>query len=104
MAQIGAGFNELERALIAECTTEALTELRHQGRAWNHAPFGWDSIEGLLVENPMEQETLTLIHELREPVLGCLKIAERLDAEGRATKRGGSWQAMSVRSVLRSAQ
>src|SRR5580692_13067173 len=34
MAQIGAVFNELERALIAERTTEALTELRAQGRAW----------------------------------------------------------------------
>jgi DNA invertase Pin-like site-specific DNA recombinase len=33
MAQIGAVFNELERTLIAERTTEALAELRQQGRA-----------------------------------------------------------------------
>ena len=30
MAQIGAVFNELERALIAERTTEALSELRRK--------------------------------------------------------------------------
>jgi hypothetical protein len=39
MAQIGAVFNELERALIAERTTEALSELRAPGRVWNHCPL-----------------------------------------------------------------
>jgi site-specific DNA recombinase len=104
MAQIGAVFNELERALIAERTTEALSELRQQGRAWNHAPFGWDSIEGHLRENGVEQETLARISELRVNGLGYLKIARTLNDEGRATKRGGAWQAASIRSVLQSAE
>jgi site-specific DNA recombinase len=104
MAQIGAVFNELERALIAERTTEALAELRSQGRAWNHAPFGWDVVDGRLVANPVEQETLARAEELRSEGLGYLKIAETLNAERRPTKRGGEWQAMSVRSVLRSAE
>jgi site-specific DNA recombinase len=104
MAQIGAVFNELERALIAERTTEALTELRAQGRAWNHAPFGWDIVDGSLETNAVEQETLTIIHQLRGSGLGYLKIAEILNIERRATKRGGPWQAMSVRSVLRSSE
>jgi site-specific DNA recombinase len=104
MAQIGAVFNELERALIAERTTEALSELRAQGRAWNHAPFGWNTVEGRLQVNPIEQETLARIRELRSLGMGYLKIAGELNAEGHATKRGGPWQAMSVRSVLRSSE
>jgi len=36
--------------------------------------------------------------------MGYLKIAETLNAEGRPTKRGAPWWAMSVRSVLRSAE
>lgn len=104
MAQIGAVFNELERALIAERTTEALAELRTQGRAWNHAPFGWDAVDGRLVSNPVEQETLTRAEELRADGLSYLKIAEVLNGEQRPTKRGRPWQAMSVRSVLRSAE
>ena len=104
MAQIGAVFNELERALIAERTTEALSELRAQGRVWNHAPFGWDATDGRLVANPAEQETLTRAEELRTDGFGYLKIAEKLNGEARPTKRGGQWQAMSVRSVLRSAE
>jgi len=104
MAQIGAVFNELERALIAERTTEALAELRQQGRAWNHAPFGWRAVEGHLQPDADEQRTLTRIRKLRSSEMGYLKIADTLNAEGHPTKRGGSWQAASVRSVLRSAE
>lgn len=104
MAQIGAVFNELERALIAERTTEALAELRAQGRAWNHAPFGWSAEDGILVADPGEQKTLQRARELRREGLGYLKIATALNAEGRATKKGGLWQAMSVRSVLLSSE
>jgi len=58
MAQIGAVFAELERALIAERTVEALDELRRQGKAWNHPPFGWKVQEGCLVAIRKEQNTL----------------------------------------------
>ena len=104
MAQIGAVFNELERALIAERTTEALSELRAQGRAWNHAPFGWRVVGGRLEADPDEQETLARVRELREAGLGYLKVAQAINAEERPTKRGGHWLAASVRSVLLTAQ
>jgi site-specific DNA recombinase len=103
MAQIGAVFAELERSLIAERTAEALTELRQQGRAWNHAPFGWDIVDGRLVANLTEQDSLARIRDLRAAGTSYHKVAAILGAEGRATKRGGPWQAASVRSVLRTA-
>lgn len=104
MAQIGAVFNELERALIAERTTEALAELRAQGRVWNHAPFGWRAVGGVLEAHPDEQRTLARMRDLRRAGLGYLRIANVLEAAGHATKRGGSWQGASVRSVLLSAE
>lgn len=104
MAQIGAVFNELERALIAERTTEALGELKRQGRAWNHAPFGWRAVEGCLEADEAEQETLKRALALRLEGRGYATIARMLTEEGRPTKRGGPWAAMSVRSVLRTAE
>jgi len=104
MAQISAVFNELERALIAERTTEALSMLRQQGKAWNHAPFGWRAVDGHLQLDPAEQETLRKLQELRVSGMGYLKIAAVLNAGGQPSKRGGPWQAASVRSVLRSAE
>jgi DNA invertase Pin-like site-specific DNA recombinase len=99
MAQIGAVFAELERALVAERTTETLAELRSQGRVYNHAPFGWDSDGDYLVANRAEQATLRRLVALRDRGLSFHKVAARLNAEGRATKRGGPWQAMTVRNV-----
>lgn len=101
MAQVGAVFAELERGLIAARTAEALDELRRQGRAWNHAPFGWRTVDGRLRRDAAEQKTLARARVLRESGLGYAAIANTLNEEGRATKRGGTWQAMSVRSVLR---
>lgn len=102
MAQIGAVFNELERALIAERTMEALAELRRQGRPWNHAPFGWRIHQGQLVRDAAEQRTLRRAMDLRAEGIGYLKVAQTLNSESRPTKRGGPWQAASVRSVLKS--
>jgi site-specific DNA recombinase len=101
MAQVGAVFAEFERALIAARTAEALGELRRQGRAWNHAPFGWHVVDGNLVADAVEQETLARARDLRSAGMGYASIAKVLVDEGRQTKRGGVWAAMSVRSVLR---
>lgn len=103
MAGVQAVFAELERDLIAQRTTETLRELRDQGRAWNHPPFGWSVREGRLVRDDTEQATLARAQELRDQGVSYARIAEMLTREGRGTKRGGRWQAMSVRSVLRTA-
>jgi site-specific DNA recombinase len=99
MAQIGAVFAELERALIAERTAETLADMRSQGRVYNHAPFGWDADGDYLVANPSEQAILARLVELRRQGLDYLKIATALNEEGRPTKRNGPWQAMSVRNI-----
>jgi site-specific DNA recombinase len=99
MAQIGAIFSELERALIAERTQETLSEMKSQGRVYNHAPFGWDADGDYLVANASEQAILRRLVALRKRGLGYLKVATILNEEGHKTKRGGPWQAMSVRNI-----
>jgi site-specific DNA recombinase len=104
MAGMAAVFGELEKGLAAARTTEALSELRRQGRAWNHAPFGWDAVDGRLVENDAEQTTLARIRNLRAEGFGYKALADRLNDEKVPTKRAGSkWHAASVRGVLISA-
>lgn len=101
MAGMAAVFGELEKGLAASRTTEALSELRRQGRAWNHAPFGWDAVDGHLVENEAEQATLVRIRDLRAEGMGYKKLADRLNDEKVPTKKVGSqWHAASVRGVL----
>ncbi len=111
MAGMAAVFAELEKALGTQRTTDALSELRRQGMAWNHTPFGWDvvevkvdeKVEKRLVPVESEQDTLRRIRELRKKGLAYNKVASILNTEGRPTKRGGPWFAASVRSVVRTA-
>lgn len=100
MAQMGAVFAELEKALIGQRTAEALGELRAQGRAYGPTPFGWRATEGRLEADEDEQDTLAVIGRLRDEGMGYARVAAALNAEGRASKRGAPWQAMSVRSVV----
>jgi DNA invertase Pin-like site-specific DNA recombinase len=100
MAAVSAVFSALERDLIAERTSDALTELRRQGRVWNHPPFGWAAQDGRLVSVPAEQDTLARIRELRDEGMSYARVAVTLTAEGRPTKRGGKWAAATVHSVL----
>ncbi len=82
MAQVGAVFAELERALIAARTAEALGELRRQSRVWNHAPFGWRAVDGKLVPDANEQETLA--HVARSSRFGYGLCGDREGVGGRA--------------------
>ncbi len=104
MAQMGAVFAELERALIGQRTSEAICELRKQGRAYGPTPYGWNAVDGRLDANEDEQAVLGRIQLLREAKLGYDRIAKLLNEEGIKPKRAGAWSAMSVRSVLLTAE
>lgn len=104
MAGVAAVFAELERDLIGQRTAEALGELRARRRVWNHPPYGWTATEGRLEADPTEQATLAVIRNLRGDGLGYHRIAAVLNEEAHPSKRGGPWQAASVRSVLQTAE
>jgi DNA invertase Pin-like site-specific DNA recombinase len=101
LAGVSAVFSELERSLIAQRTTEGLAELRRQGRPWNHPPLGWRVEGATLVPVDSEQLTIQRMHDLRGEGASYATVARALSAEGHATKRGGAWAAMTVRSALR---
>ncbi len=100
MAGVSAVFAQLERELIAQRTAEALDELRNQGRVYGPVPFGYDAVDGLLVESPGEQVVLDFMQAMRRGGMSYARIAACLNADGIPSKQGGRWHAMSVRSVL----
>ena len=89
MAGMAAVFAELEKALGTQRTTDVVSELRRQGMAWNHTPFGWDvvevkvdeKVEKRLVPVESEQDTLRRIRELRKKGLAYNKVASILNTE-----------------------
>lgn len=100
MAGVSAVFSELDRALIAQRTADALGELRSQGRVYGAVAFGFRREGDRLILDDIEQRVLVRIRRLRGRGLSYDRIARSLNGSGVPAKRGGTWHAMSVRSVL----
>jgi DNA invertase Pin-like site-specific DNA recombinase len=66
MAGVAAVFSALERALIARRTSDALSELRSQGRVYGAIPFGYERVGDRLIPRDPEQFVLVRIVRLRK--------------------------------------
>lgn len=104
MAGVAAVFSELERALIGQRTSEALLSLRGQGRVYGPVPYGYRSEGGRLQQDADEQAPLRRLLQLRAGGASYASLAETFNEEKIPSKRGGQWHAMSVRSVIRTAE
>lgn len=97
---MAAGFAELERNLISERTSAAMTHLKAEGRHVGAPGLGFEMVAGQLVANEAEQVAVERAKELRESFLTLREIAAQLEAEGHPTKRGGKWAPSVVREIL----
>lgn len=97
---MAAGFAELERNLISERTSAAMTHLKAGCRHVGSPATGFEMVEGQLVAHEAEQFAVQRAVELRENCLTLREIAAQLEAEGHPTKRGGKWAPSVVREIL----
>lgn len=100
MAGVAAVFGQLERELIGQRTADALGQLRTTGKVYGPVPFGFLRDGDSLVPDDQEQSVVATILDLRGQQKSYRAIAAYLNAEAVPAKRGGTWSAMSVRSVL----
>jgi site-specific DNA recombinase len=100
MAQMSAVFSELERELIAQRTADALSELRSRRQVYGAIPFGWNRAGDRLVRDEGEQRVIARMKRQRTRGLSYDRIARSLNRSDVPAKRGGTWHAMAVRSVL----
>jgi DNA invertase Pin-like site-specific DNA recombinase len=63
-------------------------------------PFGFQAIEGDLVEDPEEQQVIELIRRHHKSGKSLQQIADWLNERGYRTKRGQLWQRISIKRVL----
>ncbi|MEO0532435.1 MAG: recombinase family protein [Cyanobacteria bacterium P01_A01_bin.123] len=62
--------------------------------------FGQNSVDGELVDDPTECQIIDLIRRHHKSGKSLQKIADWLNQQGYTTKRGQSWQRISVKRVL----
>jgi site-specific DNA recombinase len=93
-----------ERETIAERTADALRHKRALGEVYGPVPLGFERGEGRkLVAVADEAATVDRVRELRRDGLSLRAIATKLVAEGRSTKLGGRWHAVTIAKLLRRA-
>jgi DNA invertase Pin-like site-specific DNA recombinase len=103
LAHVMASVAQYERRIIAMRTSDALKELRSQGRAYCRTPFGFRRDGEHLLVHDQEQKVLARMRRLRAKGKSYEAIARSLNRSGIPAKRGGPWIKTSVRSVLATA-
>jgi site-specific DNA recombinase len=92
---------EMERAIIRERVERGRqAKADRGGYAFGAPPIGMKAVDGELVEDEREQETIALIQRHRKSGKSPQKIADFLNAQSIPTKRGGVWHHSTVRKVL----
>lgn len=99
-----ATYAELEKNLISERTKEALNQIKIDGGTLGTAPYGWEHSEDLdengrrkIVPKENEMKKLYECLALRNMGFTYQQIADKFNAEGIPSKRGGVWHPSSVR-------
>lgn len=95
-----AAVAQAEREAIAERTKSAIAAKLRQGYAHGFVPLGYAEQGGRLVPQDNEQETVSIISELREAGWSLRAICAHLTLHGHRTKRGGKWGPQNVANVL----
>ncbi|MFQ5737317.1 MAG: recombinase family protein [Thermodesulfobacteriota bacterium] len=96
-----------ERELISERTRDALRHKKAAGQVYNHAPYGWDDVDGELQANLYEQSIISTMADMKLDGASLQAIADTLNKNGVPTKgygkvkrREGRWHPQTVKAVL----
>lgn len=93
-----------EREIISERTKTALAVKRENGqRISGHAPFGFSFVDGKLVVDDMEQETIRKVLELHSRGLSIRGIVEFLKDHGYRNRRNKPFGRNEIWTVLKKA-
>ena len=91
----------LERQLCSERTKDVIQNKKHSGKIYSRTPFGYNSIDGSLVENTKEQKLLRKMNSLRTKGESYLYISRFLNRNEHKTKTGKVFTKDNVRILLK---
>lgn len=96
-----ASVATLELETIKErCATGKKAKKELGGYVGGRVPYGFDSINGELVENQAEQSNIELMRKHRRSGKSYCQIAKYLNDKQIPTKAGKQWQAKQIISIL----
>jgi DNA invertase Pin-like site-specific DNA recombinase len=91
----------LERQLTSERTKDVIKNKKMNGKVYSRIPYGYDSKDGMLIENPLEQRLLRKILRLRTKGDSYNSISKFLNRNKYTTKMGKKFTKENVYSLLK---
>ena len=92
---------QFERDIIRERTKVAMAAKKLKGERIGHIPFGFQLAEGNRIEiNPIEQDILNQIKELRLQGMSIREIAKEMNDRGIFNRNGNKWNHESIRNAM----
>ena len=102
MFQMLAVLAEFERNLVAERTTNALQHKKATNQKYtNITPYGFEAIEGRLVQVQAEAAIVAEIQAARASGNTLQSIADTLNGRGIPTKTGKTWAPATIHLLLK---
>jgi site-specific DNA recombinase len=102
MFTLMAGMAQLERRMIAERTSTALQHKKVTGQVYtNQTPYGFQAIEGRLVQVEQEAQVVAEIQSARAGGTTLQAIADNLNGRRIPTKTGKLWQPATIHLLLK---
>ena len=102
MFKIMAVMAELERELISERTVSGLQYMkRHNLNYTNKTPYGFEAVDGKLIQVAQEAEVVAEIQASRTAGNTLQSIADSLNGRGIPTKTGKSWAPATIHLLLK---
>ena len=101
MLTVLAAAAELERGLIGERTSAAMRQRLSEGRyIGGRAPYGFQNVDGQLVEAPAEQAAIAIARELRAGGATLQAIADELAARGIMSRSGRPFAPSTINTMV----
>lgn len=92
-----ASVSQWEREVIGERTSAAMQHMRNQNQyTGGKPPYGYDLVDGELIENENEQQVIKLVAKYKAAGLSYRKIAAVIDEAGHKSRTGKQLSAMSI--------
>ena len=93
--------SQWEREIIGERTRDAMRHLQTQGRyIGGHAPYGFELVDGALIEQAVEQQIIGQARALRARGLSLGKIAAELDRRGCRARNDKRFLAQQIKRMV----
>ena len=95
-----ASVSQWEREVIGERTSAAMQHMRSQNKyTGGKVPYGYDLVDGSLVENKTEQSVINLVAQYKSKGLSFRRIARVLSESGYRSRTGKALSAMSISRI-----